>query len=394
MQRHEVPFELYEGALNEVAALDRVTEERPPTARAFPVITAASLAEKAIPIREWLVDGLIPAKAPTILGGDGGTGKSLLALQLAVAATTGAYWIGYPVNEGTCLYVSAEDDIDELHRRLADIAASQNHQISDFRNLHLVPLAGEDALLAAVAVNKNVLQPTKLFTELERLIDHHRPVLLVLDTLADFFGGMENDRSQARQFVGMLRGLCQKYDVTVLLLNHPSLTGMASGSGSSGSTAWNNSVRSRLYLDRVKSDDGREEDADVRILRSMKSNYGRTGEEIKLRWQTGAFKRMGSSEDIFSGRAKQSKADRIFMQLLQSYRDQGRHVSPTPSSNYAPVIFARDPLSHGINKHGFTGAMNRLFAANIIAVQETGRASKRVKCIVPSSAARVPDADT
>ena len=42
-----------------------------------------------MPPREWLVDALVPMKTVTLFSGDGGTGKSLLALQLAVAVAAG-----------------------------------------------------------------------------------------------------------------------------------------------------------------------------------------------------------------------------------------------------------------------------------------------------------------
>jgi hypothetical protein len=51
----------------------------------------------------------------------------------------------------------------------------------------------------------------------------------------------------------------------------------------SGSTAWCNSVRSRRYLQAAK------EDLHLRALKVMKANYGRTGEEISLRWNDGVY---------------------------------------------------------------------------------------------------------
>ena len=53
-------------------------------------------------------------------------------------------------------------------------------------------------------------------------------------------------RTQAKQFVGMLRGIALRFDCVVMMLAHPSLTGINSGSGASGSTAWSNSVRPAL----------------------------------------------------------------------------------------------------------------------------------------------------
>ena len=49
-----------------------------------PFFTLADLHRLPIPARPWHVEGLIPGRTVTMLGGDGGVGKSLLALQLAV----------------------------------------------------------------------------------------------------------------------------------------------------------------------------------------------------------------------------------------------------------------------------------------------------------------------
>jgi hypothetical protein len=64
--------------------------------------------------------------------------------------------------------------------------------------------------------------------------------------LAALFALPENDRSQTRQFISLLRRLAIVSNGSVVLLSHPSLTGINSGSGISGSTAWHNSVRSRM----------------------------------------------------------------------------------------------------------------------------------------------------
>ena len=115
------------------------------TSRFFP---ASDLHGQPVPEREWLVPDLIPHRTVTLLSGDGGTGKSLLALQLAVAAATEGRWIGRDVTPGGVVYLSAEDDRDELHRRLADILAHEGGDFRDLDRLTLRSLAGEDALLA------------------------------------------------------------------------------------------------------------------------------------------------------------------------------------------------------------------------------------------------------
>ncbi|CDX30869.1 RecA-family ATPase (fragment) [Mesorhizobium sp. ORS 3359] len=349
-------------------------------ADALTSFAAHVLAERPVPPREWHVEEFVPARTVTMLNGDGGTGKSLLALQLAVATTQGGYWAGRPVKSGRVVYFSAEDDIDELHRRLADITASCNITIADLIDLTIAPMAGKDALLAMSDGKTNVLKTTRVFAGLDGLLRSAEPALYIIDTLADVFGGEENQRAQARQFVGMLRGLCITHDTTGLVLAHPSLSGMASGSGSSGSTAWNNSVRSRLYLERLKGEDDDGVDPDLRVLRTVKANYGPLGQEIRLRWKAGAFMPEGSG-DSFAQMAAHSKAERIFLEILTAYEADGRYVSATPSANYAPTVFAKDPRADGVRKFGFTDAMNRLFEAKKIVTMSYGPPSKGSKRI-------------
>jgi RecA-family ATPase len=88
-----------------------------------------------------------------------------------------------------------------------------------------------------------IVTATAVFRGLVALVERLKPRLVLLDALADVFGGEEIARTQARQFIGLLRGLAIDHSLAVVLIAHPSLTGMASGAGTSGSTAWSNSVR-------------------------------------------------------------------------------------------------------------------------------------------------------
>jgi RecA-family ATPase len=352
-----------------------------PQKRFIDLVRASAFDGMEVPVRCWHVQDLIPAATVTIVNGDGGTGKSLLITQLALATTSNTPWIGREVAQGPCIYLSAEDDLDELHRRIAAIAESAGVSLSRLDDFHIVPLAGEDAMLAEPKPGSNVLITTPLFASVEEAIKQEQPVLVVLDTLADLFGGEENQRAQARQFVGLLRGWAIKYHTTIVLLAHPSLSGMANGSGSSGNTAWNNSVRSRLYLERITEDGGSkpgERDPDARILRTVKANYGRTGGEIPLRWSSGVLvpevSELGS--DLRQALAEQ-RAERVFLNLLVEFAAEGRHVSATPSANYGPSVFSKDLRSDGVSRRALVEAMNRLFAQQKIEVGEDGPKSRR-----------------
>lgn len=338
------------------------------------VFTAPDLHGKPIPPRVWHVPDLIPSNTVTLFGGDGGTGKSLCALQLAASTALGRRWLGFDVRRGKAVYLSAEDDKSELHRRLADIAQAEGVGLADLGTLTLRSLAGEEALLATLEKG-GPLEATPLFEAVEELLGNVRPDLLVLDTLADYFPGNENDRAQARQFIGMLRGLAIRYECAVLMLAHPSLSGMQSGSGTSGSTGWNNSVRSRLYLSRVIQE-GYEANPDARTLKTMKANYSRTGAEVGLTWQNGVF----VADTPLSGLdrvANNAKAERVFLKLLGVLSAQGRRVNSGGGQTYAPTVFSRHPEAEGVTKKAFGSAMETLLGAHKIRLAEEGPPSKR-----------------
>ena len=88
------------------------------------------------PSRRWLIDQWLPAGSVALLTGEGGAGKSRLALQLAAAIATtssntrswiegtGAPGIGNGVPEGgtPVVYATWEDRADEMARRLSQIS--------------------------------------------------------------------------------------------------------------------------------------------------------------------------------------------------------------------------------------------------------------------------------
>lgn len=348
------------------------------SSRFFP---ASSWGDTEPPPREWLVEGLIPRGTVTSLYGDGGTGKSLLALQAAVDVATGGCWIGKPTASGRSLFISAEDDKDELHRRVRDVANSCFLGVKDLANLHLRSLAGEDALLATLSPGGGI-DPSDLFEEIDKYATETAPDLIVLDTLADLFPGNENDRGQARQFIGLLRGLAIRRNSAVLLLAHPSLSGMNSGTGAGGNTAWNNSVRSRLYMQRVLMSDGGqpfEPDPDVRTLSNKKANYGRVGEQIQLRWVNGVFQPEIQTRGTAANVDRNKVADDTFLRLLAEFKADGRSVKAAPAAGYAPKVFADSGRALGLTKGELKAAMERLFARKVLveAKDGVGPASKQ-----------------
>jgi RecA-family ATPase len=344
------------------------------------IINPADWEGLPIPPREWIVPDYIPHKTVTLLGGDGSVGKSLLAKQLAAGRALAREWIGLMPKPGRSLILSAEDDADEMHRRLEDIRKFYGASMADLADIRLVDLVGEDSILGTLM--KGQIEPTAIYRALDDYMTEWRPSLAILDVLADMFAGDENSRPQSRQFIGLLKKLARKHECAFLLLAHPSLTGINTGTGMSGSTGWNNAVRSRLYFQVAKAGDGSEPDKNLRTLTSMKSNYGPAGGQITLEWKNGLFVPVHGPAGL-DKMAAEAKADDVFLTLLKRFNSQGRNAADRKGTSYAPSLFADEPDNHGFGKKHFEDAMRRLFKDNKIHIVDIGRKSKPSRTLKP-----------
>lgn len=307
-------------------------------------ISPPQWAGKPIPERKWLVEGLIPAGAVTMISGDGGLGKSLLSLQLMTCCATQKDFLGRQTANVKSLGVFCEDEYDELHYRMSCITRHYGVDYGDLSDIGLISRVGwENSLMDSVqeyrdGVRSDQLHDTQLYHQIWNTAVESGAQLVVLDSLHDMFAGNENERKHARHFIGLLRRLALEIDGAVIINAHPSVAGMASGSGSAGSTAWNNAVRSRLYLTRDKDKDGEEADQDARILKTMKANYGRAGDKINLKYEDGVFVTVGAPTGIswLDGHRDVSAV----LDALRALQTQMVAVSLYPSQpTYAPKLF-------------------------------------------------------
>jgi hypothetical protein len=275
------------------------------------------------PRREWIVPDWLPKGVVSSLSGDGGVGKTLIAQQLLYAAGTGGLWLGIPIPKLRGLGVFCEDDEDELHRRHLDIKTDLGHAIGNpFDSTWVWPRVGSDNLLVTFdRENRPLMSP--FFAAIMRHVMAKRIELLILDTVADLFGGNEIIRAQVNYFIksacGSFIAEAKKngFTLSVLLLSHPSQAGRNTGSGESGSTAWNNAVRARLYL--TRKDDGLPEQ---RVLTRKKSNYSASGDDVilDLIWSGGVLKPLASAEEGLAVRSLETQ----IMQMVKQAWDADR----------------------------------------------------------------------
>jgi RecA-family ATPase len=140
----------------------------------------------------------------------------------------------------------------------------------------------------------------------------------------------------------------------------------------SGSTQWNNAVRSRLYFERAKGEDA---DPDERTLSRLKANYASAGQVIRARWRNGGFVAIEPPSGVERA-AMTAKVERVFVGLLARTYAASIWTSPNSSArNYAPTVFAADPDREEIGKPAFEAAMHSLLRTERIRSEAYGRPS-------------------
>jgi RecA-family ATPase len=369
-------IDLREKLQDQLDYLDRVLGNAPPLPT-LRVLNPADWEGKKAPARRWDVPDYISHGVPALLYADGGTGKGYLGLQLGVARALAKEWIGLMPEPGRTLILSTEDDGDEMWRRIEGMLPFYGDaRMADLAGMQLVDLVGENSVLGLLS--RGVIEPTPMYHALDKLMTDSRPGMVILDVLADLFSGEESRREQVTQFMGLLKRLGRKHDCTPLLSAQPSVAGMNTGSGTSGSTGWHNSGRGRMYFQTVKTSDGQELNKDLRTFEGMKNNYGVRGGKFDLEWKEGLFRRVGGLVG-FDKMAREQKLDETFLVLLKRLSLQNRPVRATTSRTGAPSLFAAEPDNGGFTAKDFEASMLRLLGNGKIAneLETDGPPSRR-----------------
>jgi RecA-family ATPase len=376
-----------------------VTQFREAKAQAAPAplqwLDMSDWDNEPIPVRQWAIRDRVPLNQVGLFSGEGGTGKSIIELMKDVAHVAGKDWLGSLPAPGAAFYLGAEDDRDEIHIRLAAIA---KHYGVSFKNLiegglHVLPLLGQDAVLCAADGKSGHVEVTGLYRQLYEAAGDIKPKNISVDTLSRAFAGNEIDRVQVYAFAMHMQALAKVAAGSVTILSHPSLSGIASGSGISGSTAWHGAFRFRQYLKGVKATDGEQPEKNLREIEFKKNQYGPLGETIVLRYENGLFLPVAGVSGLDKV-ARQAEADGVFMDLLRRFSGQGQNVShKTTAPNYAPAAFAKEEEAkrQKFRKSDFEDAMRRLFAADKIHVEIYGRPSQPSSRLGPTTEGKLED---
>jgi RecA-family ATPase len=354
------------------------------TAQAKPLrwLNMSDWDDEPVPERKWAIRDRVPLNQAGLFSGEGGTGKSIIELMKNVAHVAGKDWLGSLPEPGPAFYLGAEDDKDELHIRLAAIAAHYGVTFKELEHgLHVLCLLGQDATLCTTGKSGRV-EVTPLYRQIHEAAGDIKPKNISIDTLSRAFAGNEIDRVQVYGFANHMQALAMVAGGSVTVLSHPSLAGIASGTGISGSTAWHGAFRFRQYLKGVKVEAGEQPDGDLRELQFKKNQYGPTGEAIVLRYQRGLFlPEYGLSS--FEKVAREQSVDDAFIAIGKKLETRGQELSLAQTSHsYAPAIIAKQPEAKGFKKAELVAALGRLLDTGKVCLETLGEGTTREKRVI------------
>lgn len=155
------------------------------------------------PRREYLVKGLLAKRDVGCIFGAPGAGKSLLAPYLGYMIAQGRSAFGSKTKQGGVFYVAAEDETGMCER-----IAALKLKHGDESNFRLV--------CGVFDLSRN----SKHYAELKAAVAERKPSLIVIDTLAMAFPGLEENSAEAMSRVVAVARSLTKFGAAVLLIHH------------------------------------------------------------------------------------------------------------------------------------------------------------------------------
>lgn len=320
----------------------------------------------------WRVEGWLPERTVTLLAANGGVGKSNLSLQMGVALGMGQEFLGLQTKPSRVLVISGEDEARTVHFRVANICKDLGISMSDLDGRMMVyDMTQTDCVLWRDG------HATDRMQWLADAVVRHRADAVVIDNASDVFADNENDRTAVRGFMRCLNTIAHVTGAAMLLLAHVDKASVRAGAGLdsnstfSGSTAWNNSARSRWAMVR--------EDNAV-VIRHEKCNLGPLQEELRLEFDTGSktFKRFGSIPGNQLAQTVVRNAHRAaILKIIAHAATAGTTLSTKATApNNAFVALRDDPDFPRIDRRTFFGLLRDLENEGLVAQESYTRSNR------------------
>lgn len=312
--------------------------------------------------------GFIPESAPIMIAGAGGVGKSTLAFDLCLKVgihtpSNPQSWMGFDVAKGgRTAYITAEDSVEELHRKLWDLRQTEdNSDIAGrfFPISYINPKAGLFPKPFVAPGENRAPAPTEAFEDLRRQLSRLDDLaVIVIDNVGAFYQIEGNDYAQVNAAVSRTAAtLAAEFNCVVILIAH---TNKSKGSGKNGSrteaehlnsvmgsVGWVSAVRQTIIQWGLQPDEEEEiaktiglEDFDPDEDRKMfcgmqilKTNIrGLTMKQYMFKRDSGSL--VNITDELKQGKAKElAQAHRELIDIIKTSATEGNPFTATGKVN-------------------------------------------------------------
>jgi hypothetical protein len=177
------------------------------------------------PEQKFLIGDTIPLGVPVVFAAAGDSGKGMMTLDLAMKVASGEgmqnSFGGLVAHHGTAIILSAEDDRDELHRRVSRLDPL-NKRSAYQHDLIVVPLPNEGGVFPIMAKRDNSYEVDHEFAKIyEEMLEIDDLALIVIDPMASFVHADVNaDPAAGAAFMGLLAQISTETGATVMVNHH------------------------------------------------------------------------------------------------------------------------------------------------------------------------------
>ncbi|WP_019570283.1 AAA family ATPase [Thioalkalivibrio sp. ALE11] len=329
--------------------IEAAKSEEPDAPSPFDLSTASvqDLLHSTPPARQWLVRDVLPHNVVGLLGAAGGTGKSFAKLQLAVSLATGTPWLGMELGmDGATLVLSAEDDRDEIHRRLRAVVdhyvppghpgRTEGLEAIGRRVFVLDRVGGDNRLTAAIAGETARTEFADRVIATARAMPE-APAMIVLDPLARFDGGDPNSNADGTRLIESAEHIRRETGATVLLPHHVSKAGIRDSEAGQeairGASGLVDGARWVGLMATLRRDDAKKYGVEPEEARRfvhfavVKGNYGPPWEGMWLERGDGGVL-CPTTLNMTRADAQEQRADDVYQRVLGGTRDLLRRHGP------------------------------------------------------------------
>ncbi len=185
-----------------------------------------------MPRKKYLIKNVIDQGALSVVYGPSNSGKTFLAIDIALHVATGRSWCERNTKQGNVVYIASEGGLSIVDRLNAFI---RQHNLDQLSNIFVIP--------KTVFLNKDQSECEKLLAKLNEVNDLK---LLVIDTLArSMGGGDENSSIDMGAFISQCDQIRLNTNAHVMIVHH---SGKVSSSGARGHSSLKAAVDTEIKI--------------------------------------------------------------------------------------------------------------------------------------------------